>query len=485
MRLSELVDIPPGARDAEIAGLSSDSRNVRCDYLFAALPGSRADGASYIADAVRNGAAAVIAAPGTPMPENFGDAVLIESENPRRELACAAGYFYKIQPPVLAAVTGTSGKTSTVTFTQQLWTLYGIESCASLGTLGLNAPNMARPGSLTTPDTVSLMAELADLAAAGITHLAMEASSHGLDQHRLDSVRVTAAGYTNLSRDHLDYHADMDAYFAAKARLFTDILERKGIAVLNADDEYFQRLSHLCRKHGHKILSYGEGGEDIRILERELVPGGQRVKLYVTGHTVDVTIPLVGQFQVMNALCALGLVLAGDGDAETITPLLSRLTGVPGRLQHVGGHPAGAAIYIDYAHKPAAIEAVLNTLRPHTQGRLVILFGCGGNRDAGKRPIMGRIASGLADLVIVTDDNPRKEDAGDIRAAIMEGAPDAIEIAGRRAAIAWAVAQLRTGDVLVIAGKGHEQGQIIGDVVGPFDDAVETRKAINGLRVEA
>lgn len=481
MQLSKLTDI---AGDIRISGLTADSRAVRPGYLFAAIPGTRMDGTSFIGDAVMNGAKVILAPKGTRLPDTARDVVLIEDENPRRRLAKIAAAYYQIQPDVIVAVTGTSGKTSTVTFTQQLWNLFGISQAASLGTLGVRAPGINRYGSMTTPDTVSLHAALADLAAAGITHLAMEASSHGLDQYRLDGVEVTAAGFTNLSRDHLDYHPSMDAYFEAKARLFTDILKRSGLAVLNADDEYYSRLSMMCLKNGHRVLSYGEEGEDIRILERSLIPGGQALKLYVMGHEIDVTLPLVGKFQAMNALCALGLVLSGDGDAQTFAPLLSGLEGVPGRLQLVQGHPIGAAVYVDYAHKPAAVEAVLNTLRPHTEGRLICLLGCGGNRDAGKRPIMGRIASGLSDLVIVTDDNPRHEDAAAIRAAVMEGAPDAIEIGERGAAIEWAVRELREGDVLVVAGKGHEQGQIVGDTVHPFDDVEEVRKSINRLKGE-
>lgn len=477
MHLSKLINV---SRDVEIEGLTADSRQVKKNYLFAALPGAKEHGAKYIEDALMHGASVILAAPGTKLPDG-ADAVLIEDINPRLRLSRMAAQFYDIQPRVIVAVTGTSGKTSTVTFTQQLWELYGIEKSVSLGTLGIHGAGYKKSGALTTPDAVSLHAALADMAAADVTHLAMEASSHGLDQYRLHGVRVTAAGYTNLSRDHLDYHADMNEYFAAKMKLFSDVLGARGVAVLNADDEYFEKVEHVCLKNHHKVITYGKKGEHIRILERVLVPGGQRLKLYVMGHPFEITLPLVGHFQMMNALCALGLVLVGDGEPETVTPLLEKLQGVPGRLQLVPGHPSGAAVYVDYAHKPAAVEAVLNTLRPHTEGRLFCLLGCGGNRDAGKRPIMGRIAAGLSDVVIVTDDNPRNENAADIRAAVMEGAPDAHEIAGRGKAIEWAVSQLKKGDVLVIAGKGHERGQIVGDVVEPFDDVEETEKSIERL----
>lgn len=478
MRLSQLIDTD--AQDVEIQGLSADSRDVRNGYIFAALSGSKANGNSFISDALMHGASVILAENGTVLPAD-SKAILIENENPRKALAKLAAKFYKLQPDVIAAVTGTSGKTSTASFTQQLWHLFGITQCASIGTLGVRGPGLIRSGSLTTPDTISLHAELADLASAGITHLAMEASSHGLDQYRLDGVRITAAGYTNLSRDHLDYHANMDDYFIAKARLFSEILERSGIAVLNADDEYCEKLHAICKKSGHKVFTYGHKGKEIRLLKHALRPVGQDVSIDVMGHEFHVTIPLVGHFQVMNALCALGLVLAGDGDPQTVVPLLSQLRGVPGRLQLVPGHPLGAAIYVDYAHKPAAVEAVLNTLRPHTEGRLFCVIGCGGDRDVGKRPIMGRIASGLADVVVVTDDNPRSENPATIRAAIMEGASDAHEIGDRREAIEWAISELKRGDVLVIAGKGHEQGQIIGDVVEPFDDVQVAKESIENL----
>lgn len=478
MLLSQVINTE---HNIVIEGLTADSRQVRPGYVFVAVPGSKANGADFIGDALMHGASVIVAPPGTTLPDD-SRSVLIEVENTRLALAQMAAKFYGQQPDVIVAVTGTSGKTSVVSFTQQLWELFGIEQSASLGTLGVRGSGLIRSGSLTTPDTVSLQAALADLSAAGITHLAMEASSHGLDQYRLDGVTVTAAGYTNLSRDHLDYHTDMEAYFVAKSRLFSEVLKRNGVAVLNADDAYFERLSEICLGSQHKILSYGKNGKDIRIVERDLRPHGQYLKLDVMGQRFEVTIPLVGEFQVMNALCALGLVLAGDGDVQSVTPLLAQLHGVSGRLELVPGHPNGAAVYVDYAHKPAAVEAVLNTLRPHTQGRLVTVIGCGGNRDAGKRPIMGRIASGLSDIVVVTDDNPRHENPADIRAAMMEGAPDAMEIGDRREAIQWAVDRLQEGDVLVIAGKGHEQGQIIGDTVEPFDDVEEAKKAIESLR---
>lgn len=478
MLLSQLIDAP---RDIDIRGITSDSREARPGYLFVALPGNKVNGADFVEDAIMHGAVAVIGEVGVKVPAD-GNTILVTVDSARRVLAEIAAIFYERQPQTIVAVTGTSGKTSIVTFTQQLWTMMGITQSASLGTLGVRGPNVVRSGSLTTPDTVSLHAALADLAAAGVTNLAMEASSHGLDQHRLDAIKVTAAAYSNLSRDHLDYHETMEDYFTAKLRLFTDVLQKDGCAVLNADDEYFEDIVHKCRETGHWVMTYGESPSDIQLVNLTPRPSGQDITLSVFGTKYNLTIPLVGDFQVMNAMAALGLVLAGGTKAEDVVPLLAKLHGVPGRLQLVSGHPEGAAIYVDYAHKPGAVEAVLNTLRPHTEGRLICLFGCGGNRDAGKRPIMGRIASGLADLVIVTDDNPRHENPKQIRAQILKGAPDAVEVGDRHEAIEWAIEDLREGDVLVVAGKGHEQGQIIGDRVVPFDDVAEVEKAIKKLK---
>lgn len=480
MQLSLITNSPS---NVDIKGITADSRQVRDGYLFAALPGSTANGQQFIEDAIRHGAVAILAGLDVALPIG-AKAVLINDENPRLALANIAANFYDIQPQHIVAVTGTSGKTSTVNFTQHIWELAGITKSASLGTLGVRGPGLIRSGSLTTPDTISLHAELADLAAAGITHLAMEASSHGLDQFRLDGVNVAVAGYANLSRDHLDYHADMEEYFIAKSRLFTEILGHGSIAVINADDEYGPRLIEMTEAAGRNVISFGENGRDIRLLSITAQPMGQDISIEVFGKRFDVTIPLVGRFQTMNVLLSLGLVIAGGLDADVAVPLLAQLRSVPGRLQLVTGHPNNAAIYVDYAHKPAAVEAVLNTLRPHTEGRLICVLGCGGNRDAGKRPIMGKVASELSDLVIITDDNPRNEDAALIRAAMMAGANEAKgakEIAGRGEAIAWAVSELKDGDVLVIAGKGHESGQIIGDVVEPFDDVSEAQKTINKL----
>lgn len=460
-----------------IKGLTQDSRAVRPGYLFAALPGSKADGRRYIDDAIRNGASVILAPRGTGI-ETAG-VQLITDDNPRRALALLAARFYAQQPQTIVAVTGTNGKTSTVHFIKQLWLAAG-HKAASIGTLGVRAPGMVRSGSMTTPDPVSLHAELADLCAGGITHLAMEASSHGLDQHRLDGVRVKAAAFTNLSRDHLDYHADMQAYFTAKRRLFNDILQQGGAAVLNADAPECKDLITAIDGRAH-VLTYGVAGKDFKLVQAIPTPQGLDLKLEIQGKAHALALPLAGGFQAMNVLCALGLAAACEpARTQEFIMALPNLQGVPGRMEHVGG-PRGAAVYIDYAHTPDALETILKALRPHTTGKLVALFGCGGDRDRGKRPLMGKIAQDLADAVMITDDNPRSERPQSIRAAILAGAPQAREIPGRREAIAQAIKTLGAGDVLVIAGKGHEQGQIFENHTEPFDDAHEARKVIGEL----
>ncbi len=476
MRLTDLIDTE---KNIEITSVTSDSRQAKKGSLFAAFPGNKVKGSDFISDAIMHGASAILFEAGTKISDNIDveNIALIETKNTRKDFAQIVSKFYRLQPDHIVAVTGTSGKTSTVSFVQQLWMLAGIEKCASLGTLGLRAPGIRRYASLTTPGTQALHADLADLASGGITHLAMEASSHGLDQYRLDGVKVSVAAYTNLSRDHLDYHKDMDEYFMAKARLFSDLLEEGGLSIINADDEYADKLKNICEKTGHKVFSYGYAGEDIKILTRTPKPHGQDISFEVQGKKFDIMLPLVGEFQVMNALCALGLVIADGSDVEKFVPLLEKLEGVSGRLQLVPGHRE-AAVYVDYAHKPAALEAVLSTLRPHTEGKLYCVFGCGGNRDPGKRAMMGKIANDLADIVVVTDDNPRYEDPDVIRAEILEACPSAKEIGDRAEAIEWAVAQLQKGDVLVVAGKGHEQGQIVKDTVLIFDDVEEVKKSI-------
>lgn len=464
--------------DVEISGLTSDSRRVEKGSLFAAMPGNRADGTSFINDAVRLGAAAILVPKGVSRPEGASEVAWIEDENPRHLLSQMSANFYGAQPREIAAVTGTNGKTSTVNFALQFWNKLGLRG-ASLGTLGIRGKGVEVDGSMTTPDPVTLHAHLADLAAAGITHLAMEASSHGLHQHRLDGVKVKAAGFANLTRDHLDYHQTMDQYRTAKLRLFAEVLSKDGVAVVNADTPEAAQIEALCKERGVRCWTYGVKGREFRLIERTPTAHGQKISLEVMGRKCSLTLPLVGAFQVMNVLCAAGLVVALDEKKiDDVIDVLPRIEGVPGRLQLVSGHKKGAAVYVDYAHTPDALENILTSLRPHTTGKLVCLFGCGGDRDTGKRPVMGQIAARLADTVIVTDDNPRSEQPANIRKAVLEGAPQATEIDGRRAAIRHAINLLENGDILVIAGKGHEQGQVFADRVDPFDDVTEAHSAM-------
>jgi UDP-N-acetylmuramoyl-L-alanyl-D-glutamate--2,6-diaminopimelate ligase len=476
MRVSALLDEATltAGPDPAVTGLTADSRKVRPGCLFAALPGAKHDGRRFIADAVRAGAVAVLGPIGTTVPEGIA---CIEARNPRRALAIAAARFYAKQPDHIVAVTGTSGKTSTVSFAQQLWTILG-ERAASLGTLGLVAPGLARGGSLTTADPVALHDDLAQLAADGVTHLAMEASSHGLDQYRLDGVRLRAAAFTSFSHEHLDYHHTMPAYLAAKLRLFEELLPAGATAVLNADMDEFADIAARCKRHGLTVIEFGELAVQLRLMHCEPKHDGQIMIVSAAGHTKNYDLNLVGRFQAMNVLAAAALVVACGAPLDRALAATTQLRGVPGRLEHVATRANGAAIFVDYAHKPQALEAVLDALRAHARCNLVCVFGCGGDRDAAKRPMMGEIATRLADRVIVTDDNPRGEDPGFIRRSILVKAPGATEIAGRREAIFRAVADLEAGDVLIIAGKGHEQGQIVGGVVHPFDDAQVARDAV-------
>ena len=465
----------------EIAGLTADSRQVEPGFLFAAMPGNRADGRDFIGGAVERGAVAILAPPGAGVsgsaagPDRQGVALIVD-ENPRRRFALMAARFFSEQPSTVAAVTGTNGKTSVVWFLRQIWAGLGHEA-ASLGTLGLHAPDVEMTGRLTTPDPVELHRTLARLKLAGVNHLAMEASSHGLAQYRLDGVRVGAAAFTNLSRDHLDYHGSADAYLAAKSRLFSDVIADGGTAVLNADAADAANMESIARRRNLPVLSFGTKGRDIRLDRIETLEDAQRLTVTIDGETTPVLLPLAGNFQAWNALCALGLAIATGAEPEAALAALETLQGVPGRLEHVARMNSGARVYVDYAHTPDALASVLRALRPQTQGKLVVVFGCGGDRDPGKRPEMGRIAARLADTVVVTDDNPRGEQPSDIRRQIVAACPEATEIGDRAEAIAHALSGLSGGDVLVIAGKGHETGQTIGDRVLPFDDAEVARTA--------
>ncbi len=484
MRLSELIASGPAPaplpHDPEIIGLSADSRAVKPGFLFAALSGTRHRGSDFIADAVRHGAVAVLAEPeAAPAAEAFHVA-LVADANPRRRLALMAAQFFGHQPKTVAAVTGTNGKTSVAAFTRQIWTQLG-RRAASIGTLGVIADGVSTDLHHTTPDPVSLHRALAALADAGIDHLALEASSHGLDQCRLDGVVIAAAAFTNLTRDHFDYHASVEAYFKAKARLFDTLLPAGGAAVINADAPEAEALEAIARKRGHRLLRHGAHGPEIKLIERRDTDGGQALVLEVLGLQRDIVLPLPGAFQASNALAALGLVLGAGEPADAALATLETLKSVRGRLELVGRHPLGAPVYVDYAHTPDGLRTVLHALRPYASRRLIVVFGCGGDRDKGKRPLMGQIAATLADHAIVTDDNPRTEDAAAIRRAILAAYPGACEIGDRRRAIEAAIAALEAGDVLVIAGKGHEEGQIVGSTVVPFDDAGVAREVLKAL----
>lgn len=469
----------PAFADPEIFGLSADSRLIRPGFLFAALPGARQDGRIFAADAVERGAVAILTDDAKALrlaPDHREHIAILIDPNPHRRLAVLAARFHGRQPHTVAAVTGTNGKTSVVHFTREIWTALGF-AAGSLGTLGLVTATERRPGALTTPDPVALHRDLAEFAGKGIERVAIEASSHGLRQYRLDGVVVATAAFTNLTRDHLDYHGDMVRYRAAKDRLFTALLAPGGCAILNADDDEFVRLSALCRETNHPVLAYGtHPAADLRLLLCTPNGSGQVLLLDLFGRRGDLMLPLAGQFQAMNALAALGLVIATGAPEAPATEALANLTSVPGRLQFIAEREGGGAIVVDYAHTPDALATVLTTLRAHTCGRLLAVFGCGGERDAGKRPLMGSVAARLADRVYVTDDNPRGEPPAGIRRAILSCAPKAVEIADRRQAIAAAIADVGPGDVLVIAGKGHETGQIVGLETYPFDDASVARQ---------
>jgi UDP-N-acetylmuramoyl-L-alanyl-D-glutamate--2,6-diaminopimelate ligase len=469
VNLRELL--PETAIDArfaavDVTGVTADSRKVQKGFVFVAIPGTKADGAQFAAQAASSGAVAIV---GEHRPAGLPDNVaFIQVNNARRALALAAARFFPRQPATIAAVTGTSGKTSVAAFTREIWTALGVEA-ASLGTVGIVSPKGETYGSLTTPDPVELHRTLDQLAGEGVTHLALEASSHGLDQHRLDGVRIAAGAYTNLSRDHLDYHPSIEAYLAAKLRLFSDLIAPGGTAVINVDDCYAGQVVAAAEKRGLNIMTIGEHGDGIKLVGGAIDGFAQRVELAHGGRTYNVKLPLVGGFQVQNAAVAAGLAIATGSEPARVFAALEHLTGAKGRLELAGSY-RGAPIFIDYAHKPDALAKALAALRPYASGRLIVVFGAGGDRDTGKRPIMGRIAYDNADRVIVTDDNPRSEQPAAIRAEILAAAPGALEVGDRAQAIRAGIAELTQGDVLLIAGKGHETGQIIGGQVLHFSD---------------
>jgi UDP-N-acetylmuramoyl-L-alanyl-D-glutamate--2,6-diaminopimelate ligase len=481
MRLSDiLVGLAPlDARTGaiEVTGVTSDSRKAERGIVFVAVPGTRADGLTFAAHAATAGAAAILGERSPPaLPPG---AVFVQVENARHALALLAARLYPRQPRVIAAVTGTSGKTSVAAFTRQIWAALGFEA-ASVGTIGIVTGKRETYGSLTTPDPVDLHRTLSELASEGVTHLAIEASSHGLDQHRLDGVRVAAGGFTNLSRDHLDYHPSVEAYLAAKLRLFESLVVDGGSAVIDVDHEHSATVVAAARKRGLKLMTVGRGGDGVRLVGAAIDGFAQAMTVEHAGQRHQVKLPLVGGFQVENALVAAGLAIATGGAADRVFAALSSLQGAKGRLDLVGDRN-GAPVFVDYAHKPDALEKALEALRPYAKRRLVVVFGAGGDRDKGKRPLMGAIAAKGAHRVIVTDDNPRSENPASIRAAILEGAsgaPNVREIGDRREAIHSAVAALEPGDVLLIAGKGHETGQIVGGQTLEFSDHKEVEAAL-------
>ena len=468
----------PGAfpDDAErrVAGIAFDSRKVAQGEAFVALAGAKADGAQFIADAAARGASAIVS--GQPRPVGLAPGIAFaEVSDPRRALSLAAAKVHPRQPATIVAVTGTSGKSSVAEFPRQIFMALGREA-ASLGTIGIVTAAGADYGSLTTPDPLSLHASLDRLAGEGVSHVAMEASSHGLDQRRLDGVRLTAGAFLNLGRDHLDYHPSVEDYLAAKLRLW-ELLPAGAPVVINRDEPYAAEAAQAASAGGHPVIGIGRGGDRLKLLSVEREGFSQRLRVGVDGREVEVMLPLVGDFMAGNALVAAGLAIAAGEEPQAAVAALSGLKGVPGRLERVAEHDGGLVV-VDYAHKPDALAAVLRTLRPYASGRLICVFGCGGDRDRGKRPLMGKIAAEGADIAIVTDDNPRSEDPAAIRAEILAAAPGLREIGDRAKAIAAGVAELQPGDLLVVAGKGHETGQIIGDRTLPFSDHETVRQAV-------
>lgn len=472
-------------RDALITGIAVDSRQVKPGFLFAALPGTKVHGAEFIQYALRMEAAAILTdREGAAIAKAelaASQAALIIAENPRQTLAYAAALWFGCQPETMVAVTGTSGKTSVATFTRQIWQALGLKS-ANLGTMGILG-DFHGPLAHTTPEPITLHRVLAEMAQAGITHAAMEASSHGLDQNRLDGVRLKAAAFTNFSQDHLDYHADFDEYFAAKSLLFARVLPEEGTAVINIDDARGPEMRAIARGRGQKIVSIGRADDaDIRITGQRFDATGQDLRFIWNGRPHLVRLALIGGFQAENVLAAAALVAGSDSISEDrIVASLSGLTTVRGRMELAATRTNGATVFVDYSHKPGALASALQSLRPHVMGRIICVFGAGGDRDRLKRPLMGEAAAKHADVVIVTDDNPRSEDPAVIRAEVMVGCPGATEVGDRAEAILMGVDALQPGDALLVAGKGHETGQIIGTDIYPFDDAEQASVAVAAL----
>ena len=468
MKLRDIADVDS---DSEVTGFAIDHRKVARGSIFGAFKGAVFNGEDFIGEAVSRGAVAVVARPEAAVERvpHLSDA------EPRRLFADLAANFYAPYPETVVAVTGTNGKTSTVEMTRQIWRMSGHRS-ASIGTLGVTTSDDQVKTGLTTPDIVTFLSNMAGLKRMGTSHVAYEASSHGLDQHRAEGVPLAAAAFTNFSRDHLDYHGTMEEYFEAKMRLFERLLPAGKPAVVWTDDPKSDEVIERARAAGHEILTVGRKGETIRLTEQTPTALGQTLMLDHGGKTHRLALPLIGAYQAANVLTAAGLVLATGGEWSATFSAMQRVAPVRGRLERAVISRAGVPVYIDYAHTPDALEAAIAALRPHVEGRLITVFGAGGDRDQGKRPEMGAVASRMSDVVIVTDDNPRSEDPAAIRSAIMAGSSGATEVAGRREAIAEAIRIAQPGDIVLVAGKGHETGQIIGDRVLPFDDALVARE---------
>ncbi|QWC56192.1 UDP-N-acetylmuramoyl-L-alanyl-D-glutamate--2,6-diaminopimelate ligase [Erythrobacter sp. 3-20A1M] len=481
----DLADDPVGGKN--VTGFAIDHRKVAPGTVFGAFRGAKVNGEDFIPSAIESGAIAVVARPEARVEGafHFADA------NPRRAFALLAAQFFKPVPDTIVAVTGTNGKTSTVEMTRQLWRMAG-ERAASIGTLGVTTPDESVSTGLTTPDIVTFLSNVSGLAREGVTHIAYEASSHGLSQYRNEGLPVAAAAFTNLSRDHLDYHVDMDDYFAAKMRLFDEVVVDGGSAVIWTDGgDWCARAIDHAQRRGLKPFTVGTDGSDIRLVDRSPTQLGQDLTLETGGETRKLRLPLIGAYQVSNALVAAGLAIATGTDPARVWDGVARLQPVRGRLERAVITRDGAPVYIDYAHTPEALEAAIEALRPHVNGRLITVFGAGGDRDTGKRAPMGEVAARASDIAIVTDDNPRGEDPGAIRAAVLAGAGDGNirEIGSRRDAIATAIGMAGADDIVLIAGKGHEQGQIVGSgddmKILPFDDVTVARECASGSGDEA
>ncbi|MEM1237668.1 MAG: UDP-N-acetylmuramoyl-L-alanyl-D-glutamate--2,6-diaminopimelate ligase [Pseudomonadota bacterium] len=483
-QLSDLGLTGQGGENPTVSGLAVDSREVKPGFLFAALPGSNVHGAEFAQYALRQGASVILTdAEGAriaadPLKEH--PATLAVTEDPRGALSAAAALWFGAQPKTMVAVTGTNGKTSVSSFTRQLWSVLGKEA-VNLGTTGVEGAYEI-PLAHTTPEPITLHRALAEVQRHGVTHGAMEASSHGLEQRRLDGVLLSAAGFTNFTQDHLDYHKTFEAYFAAKARLFNEVVSEEGTAVINIDDPRGADMVDIAKERGLKVLTVGHyESADLQLTAQRFDGTGQDIRVTFGGASFTARLNLIGGFQAENVLVAAGLVIATGASVRDTFAAMTHLKTVRGRMEHAATRANGAAVFVDYAHTPDAVATALKAIRPHVLGRLIVVLGAGGDRDPLKRPLMGQAAAENADVVFVTDDNPRSEDPEIIRRAVMEGCPEATEVGDRAEAILRAVDALGPGDTLLIAGKGHETGQIVGDAVLPFDDVEQASIAVAAL----